>query len=87
MIATYLNVLGLIPWFSETMGDYVQGVHWIAAFLNLSLVYFYSHYFFASNTAHVSSMYAPFLAVYILVGTPPMLTALVLAFSAVFSAA
>jgi divalent anion:Na+ symporter, DASS family len=53
---------------------------WVMAFGILSLVYFYSHYFFASNTAHVSSMYAAFLAVAIAVGTPPVLAALVLAF-------
>ena len=52
----------------------------MGAFLGLSLVYFYSHYFFASNTAHVSAMYAPFLGVALVVGTPPLLAALVLAF-------
>ncbi len=80
MMATYLNELGLIPWFSQTIGGAVQGISWITAFLVLSLVYFYSHYFFASNTAHVSSMYGAFLAVAIAVGTPSMLAALVLAF-------
>jgi divalent anion:Na+ symporter, DASS family len=80
MMATQLNTLGLIPWFSERMGDVVGGYNWVVAFLILSLVYFYSHYFFASNTAHVSAMYAPFLAVAIVVGTPPLLAALVLAF-------
>jgi len=80
MMATYLNELGLIPWFGETMGAAVGDISWRAAFLILSLVYFYSHYFFASNTAHVSSMYGAFLAVAIAVGTPPMLAALVLAF-------
>ncbi len=86
MMATYLNELGLIPWFSETIGVLMKDIDWIAAFLLLSLVYFYSHYFFASNTAHVSSMYAPFLAISILAGTPPMLAALVLAFfSSLFS--
>ena len=80
MMATYLNELGLIPWFGQTMGDAVQGISWVTAFLVLSLVYFYSHYFFASNTAHVSSMYGAFLAVAIAVGTPSMLAALVLAF-------
>ncbi|MEE8348612.1 MAG: anion permease [Acidobacteriota bacterium] len=80
MMATFLNKLGLIPWFGQTIGEAVQGVSWITAFLVLSLVYFYSHYFFASNTAHVSSMYGAFLAVAIAVGTPPMLAALVLAF-------
>ena len=80
MMATNLNKLGLIPWVGETMGAAVGGIGWAAAFLILSLVYFYSHYLFASNTAHVSSMYAAFLAVAITVGTPPMLAALVLAF-------
>ena len=50
------------------------------AFLVLALSYFYSHYFFASNTAHVASMYAAFLGVSIAVGAPPVLAALVLAF-------
>jgi DASS family divalent anion:Na+ symporter len=80
MMATFLNSLGMIPWFSELVGGYVQGVAWLPAFLVLSLVYFYSHYLFASNTAHVSAMYAAFLAVAIVVGTPPVLAALVLAF-------
>ncbi|MDA2925777.1 anion permease [Acidobacteria bacterium AH-259-G07] len=80
MMATYLNELGLIPWFGEAMGAAVAGISWVTSFLILSLVYFYSHYFFASNTAHVSSMYGAFLAVAIAVGTPPMLAALVLAF-------
>jgi divalent anion:Na+ symporter, DASS family len=80
MMATQLNKLGMIPWFSEAMGGVVSGYSWIWAFLILILVYFYSHYFFASNTAHVSAMYAPFLAVSIVAGAPPMLAALILAF-------
>jgi divalent anion:Na+ symporter, DASS family len=80
MMASYLNSLGLIPWFSGWMGGMVGDTGWVMAFGILSLVYFYSHYFFASNTAHVSSMYAAFLAVAIAVGTPPVLAALVLAF-------
>ena len=62
------------------MGGMVSGYGWIAAFLVLALVYFYSHYFFASNTAHVASMYAAFLGVSIAAGAPPVLAALVLAF-------
>jgi len=80
MMATHLNELGLIPWFGQVIGAAVQGISWMTAFLVLSLVCFYSHYFFASNTAHVLSMYGPFLAVAIAVGTPPMLAALVLGF-------
>lgn len=80
MMASFLNTLGLIPWFSELMGGYVNGVAWLPAFLILSIVYFYAHYFFASNTAQVSAMYAAFLAVAVAAGAPPLLAALVLAF-------
>ncbi len=80
MMATFLNTLGFIPWFTDTVGGVFAGMGWVTAFLILSLIYFYSHYLFASNTAHVSAMYAPFLAVALAVGTPPYLAALVLAF-------
>ena len=80
MMASFLTELGLIPWFSETVGVWFGEVGWVTGFLALSLIYFYSHYFFASNTAHVSAMYAPFLGVALALGTPPMLAALVLAF-------
>lgn len=80
MMASYLTQLGLIPWFSGAVGGAFGGIGWMWAFGGLSLVYFYSHYFFASNTAHVSAMYAPFLGVALAVGTPPILAALVLGF-------
>jgi DASS family divalent anion:Na+ symporter len=80
MMASFLAEFGLIAWFSETIGDLFVNVNWLPAFLALALIYFYSHYFFASNTAHVSSMYAGFLGVAIAVGAPPLLAALVLGF-------
>ncbi len=80
MMAGFLNKFGMVPWFSKTMGGMVAGMGWVAAFLVLALVYFYSHYFFASNTAHVASMYAAFLGVSVAAGAPPALAALVLAF-------
>jgi DASS family divalent anion:Na+ symporter len=62
------------------MSDTVGGLGWQPAFLVLALVYFVSHYFFASNTAHVSAMYAAFLATAIALGTPALLAALVFGF-------
>ncbi len=86
MMATELNTQGLIPWFSKQASGWVQGFSWGKAFIILVLLYLYSHYLFASQTAHVSAMYAAFLAVAIAAGTPPMLAALVLAFfSNIFS--
>ena len=80
MMATYLSELGLVAWFSGSVSGIFSGLGWMPAFVALSLVYFYSHYFFASNTAHISSLYATFLAVAIAAGAPPLLAALVLAF-------
>ena len=80
MMASYLSELGLVGWFSGMIGGFFTDTGWLPAFVALSLVYFYSHYFFAGNTAHISSMYAAFLAVAITVGAPPVLAALVLAF-------
>jgi DASS family divalent anion:Na+ symporter len=80
MMGTYLSSLGMVGWFSSSIGGLVSDVGWLPAFVVLSLTYFYSHYFFAGNTAHISSMYAAFLAVALMVGTPPLLAALVLAF-------
>lgn len=80
MMAGQLNTLGLIPWFGTLMAGSVGGMNWVVALLILALAYFFSHYLFASATAHVTAMYAAFLTVAIAAGAPPMLTALVLGF-------
>jgi DASS family divalent anion:Na+ symporter len=80
MMAEYLNSLGMIPWFSDLMQGAVQGLGWTYTLIILAIVYFYSHYFFASNTAHVSAMYAAFLSVIVAAGAPPLLSALLLGF-------
>ncbi len=78
MMATYLNTLGLIPWFSELMAGAVGGLPWMAALIILAVVYFLSHYMFASATAHISAMYSAFLAVCIAAGAPPLASAMLL---------
>jgi len=80
MMATFLNKLGLTLWFSGYVKGHVEGLNWFTAYIVLSLIYFYSHYFFASNVAQIGSMYAPFLFLCIALGTPPMVAALTLAF-------
>ncbi|MHC8966450.1 anion permease [Priestia aryabhattai] len=80
MMATFLNDLGMIPWFSDLMKGTVSHMSWMTALIVLAIAYFYSHYFFASNTAHVSAMYAAFLSVIVAAGAPPLLSALILAF-------
>ena len=80
MMASELARLGVPRWFAGVVSSGVGDVHWAIGFLGVSLAYFYSHYFFASNTAHISAMYAPFLVVALALGTPPLLAAVVLAF-------
>lgn len=80
MMASFLGKLGMVAWFSEEMKSLVAGIHWGWAVTFLSLVYFYSHYFFASATAHVSSMFSAFLAVMLACGAPPLATTLLMAF-------
>lgn len=79
-MASYLNRFGLATWFSNVVVHNVQGLSPYAGFAVLSLLYFYSHYFFASNLAHIGAMYAPFLIVAVALGVPPYLAALILAF-------
>lgn len=80
MMAANLNALGFIGWLSDHIVQQVQGFHWMLALGVLGLLYYYSHYLFASITAHVTSMYAAFMMVCIAVGGPSLLVALVLAF-------
>jgi DASS family divalent anion:Na+ symporter len=80
MMASFLNSLGFIPWFSELMARSVAGFSWIVAFMVLAVIFFYSHYLFASATAHVSAMYGAFIAVMVRAGAPAMISALLLGF-------
>jgi len=80
MMATYLNTLGLTKWMSLHIQSFLEGTSSLVAFPLLVLIYFYTHYFFASNTAHITSMLPAFLAVGIALGTPPYLLALSLGF-------
>ena len=80
MIATFLNTFGLMTWLSEHIRNYMEGTVWWLAWPILVLSYFYSHYLFASNTAHVTSMFAAFLTVGIGLMVPPYLIAFSLMF-------
>lgn len=87
MMASELQNLGVISWFTDQIVQFVPNVSWPYKLLTLATIYFYTHYFFASNTAHVSSMYAPFLAIAITSGAPPLISALLLGFlSSLFGA-
>lgn len=80
-MAAYLNEFGFIPWFSGKVVGIVGGfgLSWQAAFGLVAVIYFYSHYFFASSAAHIGAMYTAFLSVASACGAPIKLAALALA--------
>ncbi len=80
MMASSLNELGFISWFSNLIKTQIGTMPWTLAFPVIIVTYFFSHYIFASATAHVAAMYAALLAVGISVGIPPMLLAMMLGF-------
>ncbi len=83
MMATYLGKLGLISLLSLHVGNAIShlGMGWVGGMILLTLVYVYSHYFFASTTAHITAMFGAFFAAGLALGAPPDLLGLVLAFA------
>ena len=80
MMASQLNELGFIPWLSKTIAGSLGGLSWPVVLVLLILFYFYSHYLFASSTAHVSAMYSALLGVAVAIGAPPLFSALMIGF-------
>lgn len=78
MMSHYLTEFGLINWFSQHVQTAVAPFHWITALGLICLVYFYSHYMFASIAAHIGSMFAAFGAVAITAGAPPFVAIMLL---------
>ena len=77
-LAGALSSSGFIKVVADMAGAAIQsaGMSWLMAFIILVLIYVYSHYAFASVSAHIGAMYAAFLAVAVAVGTPPLLAAI-----------
>ncbi len=78
-LADSLNKVGFIPWFAKSVTGMLGGISWIPTLAVLFIVYMYSHYAFASLSAHATAMYAAFLAVAVGAGAPPYLAAMGLA--------
>lgn len=67
-----LNSLGVIRLFSDAVGGKLAAwnLSWQAVFGILNVAYFVLHYAFASQTAHVSALYAAFLGMMLSAGVP-----------------
>ena len=65
-----LNDAGVTTEFAKGVGALFPAAGWVSLFIVALLIYFYSHYGFASITAHILAMYPPFLAVLAAKGAP-----------------
>src|SRR5207245_377215 len=62
-LADGLNRVGFVTWFAKILAARMNGVPSTAAVLALVVIFFLSHYVFASVTAHVTAMLPVVLAV------------------------
>lgn len=65
-----LHEAGVTGAFADWVGSALSGAGWVVLLGGALLIYFYSHYGFASITAHLLSMFAPFAAVLLVKGAP-----------------
>jgi len=62
-LADGLNRVGFVKWFADTIGAQMGGFSPFTAMIVLVLVFYFTHYLFASVTAHVTAMLPVMLAV------------------------
>jgi L-tartrate/succinate antiporter len=62
-LADGLNRVGFVKWFADTVGAQMAGFSPMVAMLLLVAVFYFTHYLFASITAHVTAMLPVMLAV------------------------
>lgn len=78
-----LNALGIVPWMSTGVANSLKSLSlsWPAAFCILQASYFFIHYLFAGQTAHVGALYSAFLAMHLKAKVPGLLAALALGYN------
>jgi divalent anion:Na+ symporter, DASS family len=81
-----LSDTGVMQLFVQATANTMAGAVWWSALGALLIVYFYSHYMFASITARASAMYVPFVVVVIAAGAPPYLAVLSLGYISALAA-
>jgi DASS family divalent anion:Na+ symporter len=79
-LATGLKDLGFISWFGNLIGNGLTGIPSIMLLIALSLIYFYSMYFFSMLTAHIVALVGTIFLVASGVGLNPFLVVGVMAY-------
>ncbi|EAI4084600.1 DASS family sodium-coupled anion symporter [Campylobacter jejuni] len=80
MMATLLGKLGVTQFLAEALGEFASAMGFgeISIIIFLSLAFLYTHYFFASTTAHISAMFFVFYSAGLALGAPPLLYAFIM---------
>lgn len=68
-----LNATGVPTAFAGAVGAMLGGFGWFPVLLLVLLLYFWTHYAFASITSHMLALFPPFTTLLIGVGVPPTL--------------
>ncbi|XP_070003405.1 dicarboxylate transporter 2.1, chloroplastic-like [Nicotiana sylvestris] len=88
-MATQLTTLGVVAWMSNVVANFLNSLslHWFGAFCILLGTYYFIHYLFASQTAHVAALYPALLGMCLASKIPNLLATLLLGyFSNLFGA-
>lgn len=81
-LASGLRNVGFLKWFATQSGAMLEGYAPMTILIALVAIFFFSHYFFASVTSHVTAMLALFLTVVMAVpGIDPKQAALMLGYT------
>lgn len=82
-MAAQLTTLGIVSWISNGVAKSLKSLSlgWPAVFFILQATYFFVHYLFASQTAHVGALYSAFLGMHLAAKVPGLLAALALAYN------
>jgi len=68
-----LNATGVPSAFAAGVGTVLTGVGWFTVLVLVLVLFFVTHYLFASITAHMLALFPPFVTLLIGVGVPPKL--------------
>lgn len=74
-----LSSLGAIDWFNSVISGSISGYSPRSAFLLLSVIYFFAHYFFTGEGSRIIALYASFLATGLGLGVDKLAVAMTLA--------
>jgi DASS family divalent anion:Na+ symporter len=80
-MSAMLNKTGVVQWLAGAISSRIlqAGLSTVPAFGLLLVMYTFSHYAFASQVAHLSALYVPFVVMMVQTGTPPAVAVFALA--------